>query len=151
MTPASHHQNRKARMQELYASFLERLQRYMQQRGLSYHAFGQQAGFASGGMWRIFKEQKSFGMEKLLLLLDAYRDLNPEWLLFGEGPMILNDAQHEDWLKETELGQLSKLELIQRIIALSNQNQGLTTAFELMGRNLHYGTLVALQEPSINK
>jgi len=141
MTKGTENQDKKVRMQELYYSFLERLHRYMKQRGLSYHGFGIKAGFASGGLWRIFKEQKSFGVEKLLMILDAYRDMNPEWVLFGEGPMILNDAAHENWLKETELGKLSKLELIQRIIALTHQNEGLTMALELMGRNLHYSPL----------
>jgi len=87
---------RKAREKEknegLYLPFLDRLDTYIRLSPYSVTKFGDMTGFSKGGLWRAINEKSSFGVEKLLRILDFSPELNPDWLLFNRGEMK-NDAK----------------------------------------------------------
>ena len=77
-----------------YTSFLDRLQYFINEEGLSLNKFGEMTGFANGGINRVLKERTNFGVDKLLTIMEQFPKLNPAWLLRGVGTMLL-DQKHE--------------------------------------------------------
>lgn len=62
-------------------------------KGLSLHRFGEMASFASGGLSRAIKENRTFSVDKLMKIYEAFPELNPIWLQFGKGLMIADGYQ----------------------------------------------------------
>ena len=66
-----------------------RVGQYIEAKGLSYYAFENSLGASRGSISKAVKENKSIGsnvLEKILLL---YTDINPAWLLTGQGTMTV--------------------------------------------------------------
>lgn len=71
----------------LYSAFLDRLAYFIEQEGLSLNKFGEQAGFANGGINRVLRDKANFGVDKLLTILACFPRLSTDWLLRGNGAM----------------------------------------------------------------
>ncbi len=56
--------------------------------GLSKNAFGEIVGISSSQMTNITTNEKDFGVSILLKIVSSYKNINPDWLLFGEGEMF---------------------------------------------------------------
>ena len=81
-----------------------RLIQFIQHKQMTVKAFEESCGMSNG---YVSSMRKGLGAEKLNNVLTKYPDLNREWLLYGEGPMLLTDAtgsatdgMGEDGLKE---------------------------------------------------
>ena len=70
----------------------ERLGQYIEHKKLSYYAFENSIKASRGSISKSVKESKSIGSTVLENILSVYIDLNPTWLLTGNGPMLLNDS-----------------------------------------------------------
>ena len=70
-----------------------RIAEFIDFKGLSLHKFGEMASFASGGLSRAIKEHRTFSVEKLMKIYEAFPELNPIWLQFGRGDMIAEGFQ----------------------------------------------------------
>jgi transcriptional regulator with XRE-family HTH domain len=66
-------------------SVKQRLKDYLHERGVSERAFGKKIGVSGSYVNSI---RTSIQPAKLKLIGDAYPDLNPIWLLTGEGEML---------------------------------------------------------------
>ncbi len=66
----------------------KRLGEYIEARGISYYAFENALRVSRGSISKAVKENKSIGSTVLENILTQYNDLNPEWLLIGNGPMF---------------------------------------------------------------
>ena len=67
-----------------------RVGQYIEAKGISYYAFENSLGASRGSISKAVKEGKSIGsnvLEKILLL---YTDINPAWLLTGQGTMMVD-------------------------------------------------------------
>lgn len=66
----------------------ERLGQYLDKKGISFYAFENSLDAGRGSISKAVKEGKSIGSTMLENILAKYTDLNPTWLLTGEGNMF---------------------------------------------------------------
>ncbi|WP_343622830.1 S24 family peptidase [Flavobacterium lindanitolerans] len=86
----------------------ERVGEYMAKKGISYYAFENSIGASRGSISKAVKEGKSIGSQVLEKIISIYTDLNPTWLLTGQGNIfvdneeILNNKQIEMYRLKTD-------------------------------------------------
>lgn len=68
----------------------ERLASYLKSKKISQSEFGRTIGVSSAYVSSI---RKSIDKDKLRLIQEAYPDLNQDWLLYGEGEMLMSVSQ----------------------------------------------------------
>lgn len=68
----------------------ERLSSYLKTKKISQSEFGRTIGVSSAYVSSI---RKSIDKDKLRLIQEAYPDLSIDWLLYGEGEMLLSVSQ----------------------------------------------------------
>ncbi|MFK7048435.1 MULTISPECIES: S24 family peptidase [Flavobacterium] len=73
----------------------ERLGQYLDRKGISFYAFENSLSAGRGSISKAVKEGKSIGSSMLENILSLYSDLNPTWLLTGEGNML---KEEEDFI-----------------------------------------------------
>jgi phage repressor protein C with HTH and peptisase S24 domain len=71
----------------------ERLAQYIDKKGISYYAFENSIGAGRGAISKAVKENKSIGSSTLEQIFTIYTDLNPTWLLTGNGDMFTSDTE----------------------------------------------------------
>lgn len=69
----------------------ERLGHYLDKKGISFYAVENALNAGRGSISKAVKEGKSIGSNTLENILNLYPDLNPSWLLTGEGSMFKED------------------------------------------------------------
>ena len=67
---------------------IERIKTIIDYKDISTRQFCIKVGIANG----FFDKVKDVGTEKLLKILNAFPEINPLWLLMGEGSMLKNDT-----------------------------------------------------------
>lgn len=70
----------------------ERFQQYLEVKDIPDQRAEKDCGL-SAGMVKNAKRGSHFGSDKLVKILTAYTDLSAEWLLRGNGPMILGESK----------------------------------------------------------
>ncbi len=137
----------------------KRLQEYFQFKGLSYYEVEKQIEVSTGSISGAVKQGRNIGSRSLQKILLIYTDLSAEWLLRGEGEMLLTEEKTKDWLIDRILiffGLSSKPELIsffERIYAaeapggtqLGGKDPLETLVLEIIERN-YGGTLRNAEE-----
>lgn len=73
----------------------EKLQEYLEYKGFSKNSFYKKTGLSIG----FLDSGKSFGLDKLKVIVDNYPDLNPDWLIFNEGNMIDDQVGRKKLMK----------------------------------------------------
>ena len=66
----------------------QKILKYLKFKNIKTSIFYKTCGFSNG----FLDSGKSFGADKLVTILDNYRDLNIKWLLHDEGDMLLSDT-----------------------------------------------------------
>ncbi|MFA5620838.1 MAG: hypothetical protein WDA08_11090 [Weeksellaceae bacterium] len=66
----------------------ERLQKYMDYKGLNPNRITNEAGLSVGSIGRSINKNSGLSSSTIEKILKAYPDLNPEWLILEEGDMI---------------------------------------------------------------
>lgn len=69
----------------------ERVGQYIEKKGISYYAFENSLGASRGSISKAVKEGKSIGSNVLENIMGIYTDLNPNWLLTGQGEMFKDE------------------------------------------------------------
>lgn len=104
----------------------------MDQKGLSAYQINKEAGLAKGLITNAFSKKLGITSGTIESLLNAYPDLNANWLIVGRGTMLLNDAEKTitDTAKITEehIGNLQEIqdrcvELVKQIQQLKMREQ----------------------------
>ncbi len=73
-----------------------RVGNYIEAKGISYYAFENSIGASRGSISKAVKDGKSIGSNVLEKILSVYKDINPTWLLTGNGEMFVsNDGLYD--------------------------------------------------------
>lgn len=67
---------------------LERIKEYIDFKGISISFFEKSIGMSNASFGKSLKNKGAIGSDKLEIILNVYKDLNPVWLLTGEGEML---------------------------------------------------------------
>lgn len=67
---------------------LKRLKEYIDQKGITIAAFEKSIGMSNASFGKSLKSGGAIGSNKLEKILIRYPDINPAWLIAGEGSMI---------------------------------------------------------------
>lgn len=65
----------------------DRILKYLENKGVSKYEFYQKTGISNG----ILSQKNGLSEENVLKFLSYYKDINPSWLLTGNGSMLLDD------------------------------------------------------------
>lgn len=68
---------------------LDRLQRYLQYSQISFNKFEISIGVSHGSVSNAWKNKKNIGSNVVANILKTYPELSAEWLLRGEGEMLI--------------------------------------------------------------
>ena len=78
----------------------KRVGQYIEKKGISYYAFENSLGASRGSISKAVKEGKSIGSNVLETIMSIYTDINPNWLLTGQGKMFL---ENDNFLENRQL------------------------------------------------
>lgn len=81
---------------------VQRLKLYIDYKGISIRKFEDSVGFSNGAFSTQYKRNKTIGVDKVEKIVNAYPDINPEWLLTGAGEMIRNVGEHPVYLSNQD-------------------------------------------------
>lgn len=70
----------------------DRIRQYIEAKGISYYAFENSLGASRGSVSKAVKDNKSMGSNVLEKIIALYPDLNPTWLLTGNGDMFTENS-----------------------------------------------------------
>lgn len=73
------------------SKIVSRLKEYIDLKGLSIAAFEKSIGMSNASFGRSLKNNGAIGTDKLENILNTYSDINPFWLLTGEGEMFYDE------------------------------------------------------------
>lgn len=110
----------------------ERILQYIEYKSITRYRLCQDLGFSQG----YLDKKGAIGSDKCLRIIKYYPDMNPEWLLTGEGNMLRNEHITEN--KDTNIDNISNTkdeisllrkenESLKREVALLNENRELLT------------------------
>lgn len=86
-----------------------RIKKFIDFLEISNNEFGRTIGCSSAQITQMLTHKKNFGIDKLLNIISNYPNLNPNWLLTGEGSMLSdNNYKLENNSKTEEKTVLSK-------------------------------------------
>lgn len=89
-------------------SIKQRTLDFIKYKGIKMKTFEQICGLSSG---YVTSMRKGFGPDKLNNVLNAYPELNRDWLLYGEGEMLNSGSEQEEIESSNK-----KIELIDKFI-----------------------------------
>lgn len=69
---------------------IDRVTRYIYEKGESDYSFSIKAGLSVGQLSNIRKKGTDLSMESVKRILSTFPDINREWLIFGDGDMLLS-------------------------------------------------------------
>lgn len=75
---------------------LERIKAYMDYKGIKIAPFEKSIGMSNASFGKSLKNNGSIGTDKLENILLIYSDINPVWLLTGEGQMLKSSTPSTD-------------------------------------------------------
>lgn len=72
----------------------ERLEKVIEWAGLSTHAFAMKIGMKrSENLYRIMRNKENVSIKLAMLILESYPQINRNWLIYGEGDMIVERTE----------------------------------------------------------
>lgn len=72
---------------------MHRLKQFIDSKDIKVSAFERNIGMSNGSFSNTFKKGGTIGADKLEIILKNYTELNPNWLLTGNGEMFLKEAK----------------------------------------------------------
>lgn len=79
---------------------LERIKQYIDSKGISIAAFERSVGMSNATFGKSLKNGGAIGTDKLEKILMTYPDISPNWLLWGEGEMLVCTESKVEEIKE---------------------------------------------------
>lgn len=93
-------------------SVVKRIKKYIDFKGVTVQKFEVNVGYSNGAFGSQLKNDKSIGSDKIENILNAYPEINPEWLLTGRGEMLRakEDMRHADPHESDLLKKINELQ-----------------------------------------
>jgi len=73
---------------------LQRLKEYIDFKGIKISGFEKSIGMSNASLVKPMRSGGSIGADKLEIIFKVYPDLNPTWLLTGEGEMLNKEKKN---------------------------------------------------------
>ena len=80
----------------------ERLLKFLNAIHLSSSRFAEEIGIQPSGVSHILSGRNNPGYDFIVKILKKYPDLNPDWLILGEGEMFRNKSEAPDLFDNTD-------------------------------------------------
>ena len=94
---------------------------FIKQKGITKKFFEEKCGLSTG---YVTSMRKGFGNEKLNNVLQAFPELNRDWLLYGEGDMLLGDVSgSNNAIGRESVVNVNESETISNLIAVIKKEQ----------------------------
>ena len=98
---------------------IHRLKQFIDYKGLSMRKFDLSIGASDGYTQRTFKNDGSIGSDLVEKIIATYTEINPYWLIAGEGEMLRSNLQNNHVLEEggdyeTDFFELSLLKYLDK-------------------------------------
>src|SRR5690606_5265923 len=74
---------------------IDNISKYLEYKGLSVSFVEKEIGFSNGTLSKPIKENKTIKTNTLEKFLSHFGDLNPMWLITGEGDMLIESVSSE--------------------------------------------------------
>lgn len=74
---------------------LSRIKEYIDYKSISIHRFEKEIGISNGSFASQLKRNRTIGVDRLEKILIIYTELNPYWLLTGQGKMLRKKDSYE--------------------------------------------------------
>lgn len=132
---------------------INRLDKYMILRNLNDNKVSIQCKLSIGLLGKARKRDSDIGKSSVEKILKFYTEINPDWLKFGTGKMILERNNEQNTIFETQKSQYSIADL-SRIDKLIENNTILAEAVKrqtLINENLTNKLLETLKKPGVRK
>ena len=84
------------------SKIVERIKDYMDFRQISIAAFEKSIGLSNASFNKTLRTGGAIGTDKLEKILSAYPELNPHWLMTGEGPMVIPSGVYGRKISDTK-------------------------------------------------
>ena len=81
-------------------SFGKRIKQYIDYKGLSVRSFEIKSTLKNGAIYRVIKNSTSLNGESIATLGNKWEDLNLNWLMKGEGEMLMDPSLVKEPRKE---------------------------------------------------
>ncbi|MCR4033587.1 MULTISPECIES: S24 family peptidase [Flavobacterium] len=75
---------------------IHRIKKYIDSKGIKVSVLEREVGMSNGSFASQLKNNKTIGVDKLENILRKYTDVNPEWLLTGNGSMLKAESIGND-------------------------------------------------------
>jgi len=72
---------------------VQRIKKYLDLKNITNQAFEKEVGYSNGAFASQLKANRNIGSDKLENILISYPDINPDWLLTGNGTMLLSEQE----------------------------------------------------------
>jgi len=100
-------------------SIRERILNFIEFKGISKYLFYKQTGISNG----FLDKSGAVGSDKCEIICSCYPDLNPVWLIVGEGPMIKSSAGENNDIHAADVVDTRLVNLlIEKIVSLTAEN-----------------------------
>ncbi|MHA1912089.1 MAG: hypothetical protein ACTSYA_10365 [Candidatus Kariarchaeaceae archaeon] len=70
---------------------IDRIKQFIDSQAISLNSFDKKIGASNGYIGKQISKSASIGSDIIEKIISTYTDLNPHWLLTGEGPMLKDD------------------------------------------------------------
>lgn len=84
---------------------LDRIKEYIDHKNISIAAFERSVGMSNASFGKSLKNGKAIGTDKLENILTIYSDINPAWLLTGEGTMLRREQKKAEMPETPSINQ----------------------------------------------
>lgn len=81
---------------ENFTNLSDGIRQFIDYKGISINKFSTSVGASNSYFNKILKDNNSIGSDRIEKILRTYPEINPEWLLTGEGDMLRNTTPIKD-------------------------------------------------------
>ncbi len=96
-------------------TIVDRIQDFIQQKGLSMRSFELQAGLANGVISTALKKKRDISWDSVSKIIETYKEIDIEWLITGQGEMFKSEepiSRHCSQMEQLVLPKTDEFEYI---------------------------------------